>query len=419
MLTTCGFPVTGGYVFAGSTLGRRELVATQYNWSPRIGIAYQLNQKTTIRTGYGVFFGVAPYAATTRYVGGAFSISSPMVPSLDGITPKDTLRNPFPNFNWNLPTGTSLGLLTAIGQNLNSTVPSDMKVPYNQQWNFSIQRQLSGSTLLEVACTGNKGTRLNLENWYNLNQLNPAQVRTSNDLLTLVPNPFASVVTAGALAQPTVQRGQLLRPYPLWQTVTSANAGWGNTNYHALQSRLERRFSQGASLGAAFTWSKIISDSSDGRWNDATGAFGGFRNAYCRTCERGLSSYDVPLRLVVNFTYELPFGKGKKIGSSWNRGAELLLGGWQANGIFTIASGAPLVVTQASNTSNSFGGKQNPNTTGVSADLGGDGSLTKWFDFTQFSVAAPYTFGQVGRTTNIRGDFTRGMDFSLFKTSNV
>ncbi len=414
-----GFPVYGGYVFAGGTLGRRQIVEAQKNWSPRAGLAYQLDSKTTIRAGYGVFFGVAPYAATTKYVGGAFSSSSPMVPSLDGITPKDTLRNPFPTFNWSLPTGTSLGLLTAIGQNLNSGVPSDLRVPYNQQWNLSVQRQLSGTTVFEIAYTGNKGTRLNLENWYNMNQLNPSQVSASNDLLTLVPNPFVNIVTAGALAQPTVQRGQLMRPYPLWQTVTSANAGWGNSIYHAMQTRLERRFSRGASLGAAFTWSKIISDSSDGRWNDATGAFGGFRNAYCRTCERGLSSYDVPKRLVVNFTYELPFGKGKTIGASWNRAVDTVLGGWQANGIFTIASGQPIVVTQSSNTSNSFGGKQNPNTTGVNADLGSDRSLAKWFDASQFSVAAPYTFGQLGRTTNIRSDFTRGLDFSLFKTANL
>jgi len=414
-----GFPVYGGYDFAGSTLGRNAIVNPQYNYSPRFGIAYQFNEKTTIRTGYGVFFGIAPFAATTKYVGGAFSSSTAMIASLDGITPKDTLRNPFPTLTWNLPTGTSLGLLTAIGQNLNSGTPSDLRVPYNQQWNLSIQRQLSGSTLFEVAYTGNKGTRLNMETWYNQNQLNPSQVSASNDLLTLVPNPFAGIVTSGTLAQPTVQRGQLMRPYPLWQTVQSSNAGWGNSDYHALQGRLERRFSRGASLGAAFTWSKIISDSSDGRWNDATGAFGGFRNAYCRTCERGLSSYDVPKRLVVNYTYELPFGKGKTFGSSWNRAIDTVLGGWQANGILTLASGQPIVVTQSSNTSNSFGGKQNPNSTGANADLGSARTVAKWFDYTQYSVAPAYTFGNVGRTTNIRADYTHGMDFSLFKTANV
>ena len=152
-----GFTVNGGYVFAGSTLGRRALVDPQYNWSPRIGLAYQLDQKTTMRVGYGVFFGVAPYAATTRYVGGAFSSTSPMVASsLDGITPKDTLKNPFPTFNWVLPTGTSLGLLDGNRQTPNSAVPSDMNGRHNQQWNLSIQLQLSGSTIFRLPIPATK-----------------------------------------------------------------------------------------------------------------------------------------------------------------------------------------------------------------------------------------------------------------------
>jgi len=252
-----------------------------------------------------------------------------------------------------------------------------------------------------------------------MNQLYPSLLSPANDLLTLVPNPFYGIVTSGTLAQATVQRGQLSRPWPLWQTVQSRNAGWGNSNYHALQARFERRFARGASVGAAFTWSKLISDSSDGRWNDATGAFGGFRNAYCRSCERSISSYDVPRRLVLNFTYELPLGRGKAVGSQWNAVLDAILGGWQANGIFTIACGMPLEVTQSSNTTNSFGGTQHPNTTGVNADLGGNRSVAKWFDYTQFSVAQAYTFGQVDRTVNIRSDFTRGIDFSLFKTTRL
>jgi len=201
--------------------------------------------------------------------------------------------------------------------------------------------------------------------------------------------------------------------------VVSKNAAWGNSNYHSMQTRFERRFAAGASVGAAFTWSKLISDSSDGRWNDATGAFGGFRNAYCRACERSLSSYDVPRRLVVNFTYELPFGKGKAVGSSWHPVIDAILGGWQANGIFTIACGMPLEITQSSNTTNSFGGTQHPNTTGVNADLGSNRTVYKWFDYSQFSVAPAYTFGQLDRTVNIRADYTRGLDFSLFKNARL
>lgn len=414
-----GFNVTGGYLFPGSSLGRRSIVDPHWNWNPRIGIAYAFDPKTTVRAGYGVFFGVAPFSATTRFVGGAFSSSTAMIATLDGITPQDLLKDPFPTLSWNLPTGSSLGLLTAIGQALNSGVPADMRVPYNQQWNFTIQRELANGMVFEIAYAGNKGTHLSMETWPNMNQLHPSLLSPANDLLSLVPNPFYGLVTSGTLAQPTVQRGQLLRPWPLWQNVVSQSAGWGNSNYHSMQMRFERRFAAGASVGAAFTWSKLISDSSDGRWNDATGAFGGFRNAYCRSCERSISSYDVPRRLVLNFTYELPFGRSKLVGANWHPVIDAVLGGWQANGILTIASGMPLEITQSSNTTNSFGGTQHPNTTGKSADLGSNRALSRWFDYSQFSVAEAYTFGQLDRTVNIRSDFTRGMDFSLFKTSRI
>ena len=162
----------------------------------------------------------------------------------------------------------------------------------------------------------------------------------------------------------------------------------------------------------AYTWSKSIADSSDGIWNDAQGTL---RNWYCRQCERSLSSYDVPHRVVVNFNYELPFGKGKKFGSSWNGITDAFLGGWQTNGILTLNSGQPLIFSQTTNNSFSFGGYQRPDVTGADASIE-NRSIDKWFDTTQFSVARPYTFGNISRThPNLRKDFTRNLDFSIFK----
>jgi hypothetical protein len=95
------------------------------------------------------------------------------------------------------------------------------------------------------------------------------------------------------------------------------------------------------------------------------------------------------------------------------------LGGWQANGILTIASGMPLEITQTSNTTYSFGGTQHPDPTGKSGDPGSARTVYKWFDYSQFTLAQPYTFGNVDRTVNFRQDFTRGLDFSIFKTGNL
>jgi hypothetical protein len=132
---------------------------------------------------------------------------------------------------------------------------------------------------------------------------------------------------------------------------------------------------------------------------------------------RGLSAYDQPHRLVANFTYELPFGRGKSLGANWNRALAAILGQWQVNGIITYNSSRPLVFGVIQNTSNSFGGGQHPDTTGVSAQLNGsERTLERWFDTSQFSLPAPYKFGNLGRTTNLRADAFKNINFSIFKS---
>lgn len=413
-----GMNLRGGTLFAGSSLGRRAIRETDMRQlNPRVGLAYQLTASTAIRAGYGVFFGIPPYGATRHYVGSAFQSETPWIGTMpDGVTPWRTFSDPFPD-GFNLPAGTSKGLLTQVGYTIWDGWPAALRPPYNQQWNFTIQRQLSSNWLWEVAYAGNKGTRLALFiPSPELNQLHPSLLSMRNDLLAVVPNPFYGVIESGTLAQATVQRGQLLRPYPHYTGFQIKNAGWGNSNYHALQMRLEKRFSRGLSLLAAYTYSKTISDAADGLWNLA-GAPAVVRDWYCLRCERAVSTYDQPQRLVLNTTYELPFGRGKTIGSQWNRLADGALGGWQVNAIVTIARGLPLrnfVTSQ--NTSYSFGGNQRPDASGVSPSLGGAQNIDRWFDTRQFLAPAPFTFGNLGRTvTSVRGDNARHVDFSVFK----
>jgi hypothetical protein len=130
-----------------------------------------------------------------------------------------------------------------------------------------------------------------------------------------------------------------------------------------------------------------------------------------------VSVYNQTHRLVANFTYELPFGKGKAFGSNWGGVANAILGQWQINGIGTLNSGLPLGFGVISNTSRSFGGSQRPDSTGQSAELSSsERSLTRWFDTDQFVLPAEYTFGNVGRLhPNLRSDFIEGLDFSIFK----
>lgn len=409
-----GLDLRGFYLFAGNdqSLGRRGIRDKEHKINPRVGIAYQFNDKTVIRTGYGIFFGVPKFAATDRWTGAPYASTTPWLATLDNVNPNNLLRNPFPG-GYQLPIGRSQGALSGVGFALATAWPDQMKTPYNQQWNFTIQRHLSGQMMIEVAYAGNKGTRNEIVQG-DQGQLHPDLLRPENRLLDLVPNPFRGLIDASSvLGQANVQRGRLLRgPYAHFTSVGPGAAAWGNTNYHALQTRFERRFGGGTSLMVSYTWSKTIADSSDGLWADSLGTL---RNWYCRDCERSLSTYDLPHRAVFNFNYELPFGRGKRYGAGMHWLANALAGGWQTNGIFTINSGQPLIFSQTANNSFSFGGYQRPDSTGVNAKIS-DRSISRWYDTSQFRVGRDYTFGTMSRThSTLRNDFTRNFDFSIFK----
>ncbi len=404
-----GFNLRGGWTFPTAGLGRRSLKTPEWSKiAPRIGIAYQLRPSTVIRTGYGIFYTMAPYGAN-HYGTAPFSANTPWLSSLDGVTPYRYLSNPFPD-GVLLPEGARGGLLSANGLGVGSPIPSMMTTPYNQQWNFTISQEVGKTIAMEIGYAGNKGTKLPIT--WQMNQLATDLVRPG--VLDLVDNPFFGSVPVGALSQPRVQRGQLMRPYPQYPGVNFAGVSWGNSNFHALQARFERRFSNQSSAIVAYTFSKLISDGGDNAWASA-----GPRDTNCRACERSLSPYDQRHRLVASFTYELPFGKGKTVGSNWNNLLNGMLGQWQINGIGSLNSGITQQFNVPANTSNSFGGGQRPDSTGKEAKLDNP-TLAQWFDTTAFTIPAQYTFGNVGRIhPSIRSDRIESLDLSVFKNFRI
>jgi hypothetical protein len=266
--------------------------------------------------------------------------------------------------------------------------------------------------VLEVAYAGNKGTHLPLS--WNMDQLPDNLIRPDAGLLDTVPNPFFGIIPVGVLSTRTVQRGQLLTPFPQYPGVSYAGTMWGNSNFHSLQGSFKKQFSKNGTVVVAYTWSKRIDDGGDNAW-DASG----FRNFNCRACDRSISPYDYRHRLVTSYTYELPFGKGKQLGAGWNGFLNAALGQWQVNGIVTLSSGSPLQMGTTGNTSFSFGGGQRPDSTGRNAKLDNP-TLDRWFDTTAFALPAQYTFGNVGRMhPSLRSDFVELFDFSVFKNFRV
>jgi hypothetical protein len=409
-----GLPLRGGYLFAGDnkSLGRRAIRPTDYKLiNPRAGLAYQVNSTTVFRMGYGIFYGQNDFGAGKRFTGSAFRSTTRAQPVFPNGLPQEVVSNPFVTDGFSLPTGSAAGLLAQLGLGpLDGGYAPGLKSNNNQNWNVAIQHSFGKDKdmLLEVAYAGNKGTHTAIS--YVMSQLPNEYMALGDKLLELIPNPMFGIVPG---ATSMIARNRLMKNYPQYTYAQTALSGWGNSNYHSLQTRFEKRYSHGLSFLASYTFSKIIADGADGQYEIPSIDI---RNQYCRSCDRGLSTYDQPHRFVMNTTYEIPIGRGRALGRSWSRLVDSLLGQWQVNGIMTFGKGLPLRFYVIQNTSNSLGGNQKPDVTGVSPDLGSAKSISRWFDTSQYVIPQRFTFGTEGRTdSRLRMDGLQNLDFSLFK----
>jgi len=386
-------------------------------FGPRFGYAYQLTSKTVLRGGYSIFWlpgGLEISGTSTNNPIAA--ISTPFVSSLDsGVTPQDRLANPFPN-GLIAPLDSSVGLNALIGQGI-TAYTRDIHAGYTQQWNFDVQQQLSTGFAIDVAYAGSHG--IGLPQTIQIDQIPDQYLSLGNALNQQVPNPFYGLVTVGTLAQPTVARGQLLRPYPQYNGLSLGTANVGNSIYHSMQLRATKRFSDSL-ISLAYTVSKGIGDTEAVvGWLEQSGTPNAFQNANNRRLDRSLNAFDNPQRLVIAYTTALPFGKGKR----WLGGGgklNSLVSGWEVNGIYTAESGTPLFLTTASNQTNSFGGNSRPNNNGQSAAISGDAHtrLNQWFDTSVFSQPPAFTFGNTARTLpDVRDHGTNNLDAGFIKNN--
>lgn len=397
---------------------RGQFNSTWKNFGPRLGIAYRLNDRTVIRTGYAIFY--APRFGTTgaqNFGMPGAQIVTPWVSSVDGVTPLNLLDNPFPSGLLQAPdtvayrTQLGLGLLAMDRGNVSNT--------NNQQWNFTLQRQMPGEWLIETGYAGNKGTRIPVSmNW---NQLDPQYQALGAQLNQQVANPFFGIAPTGILAQRTVARSQMLRPYPQYTAVTTNSPAvaqnMGSSTYHSFLLRAEKRFARGYNVLVTYTNSKLI-DNGSGRVFGETAFVPPVQNIYNLTAERSLSEGDVSQRLVISHTLELPFGRGRALASNANRALDLVIGGWSATGAFSWNTGFPLALTSTGN-SGVGSAVLRPNSTGRSAALDGppQSRLTRYFDTSQFTVPEPFTFGNVSRTlADVRGPSRRNYDLAVQKS---
>ncbi len=379
------------------------------NFGPRLGIAYRLTDRTVLRSGYGIVWQEQAGITTPFTIPQFPFIQTVTQRSLDGVTPAFVL-SAGPNAQ-PIPLTPDAGL----GQGVFS-VDRDLGSGYAQQWNLAIQREILGNLVAEVAYAGSKITHVGIPD-SNINQLTAEQLAQGNSLLQQVPNPFfGQIPRSSSLGDPTIPRAQLLKPFPRFTAVSLYRNNVGNTSYHGLQAKLEKRLSQGLAFLISYTRSKLIDDA--GQVFDAsiqTGPVGNFpvADSFNRSLERDVSTGDITNVFVTSFTYDLPFGKGRWLNLPGI--ADKLFGGWSVNGTILLQSGLPIAVTQITNF-NAFAGfgTQRPNIL-RSPNLPADQrTIGRWFDTSAFAVAPQFTLGNASRNP-VRGPGYRTADIAFIK----
>jgi hypothetical protein len=259
------------------------------------------------------------------------------------------------------------------------------RTPYVEQYELNIQRQLSGSTVLEVGYLGTQGHRLERLISYNLPY----------------PSPTGSVVSRS--------------PAPEFGNIQYL-AGVVNSNYHSLSAKLTRRMSGGLTFLAGYTFAKSIDDGSGIRTLGSDQLKP--QDGTCVSCERGLSIFDTRHRFVSSILYALPVGKGRKYLT--HGVASSLIGGWELSSIWTMSTGFPLNVSAGKDQSNTGHGYDRPNNVpGVVANLDSSQRNTgEWFNIQAFALQPFGSYGNLGRNT-VTGPGIFDIDFSTLKNFNL
>ena len=329
--------VKGGLKFAGVDGGSGVYNTPKNTLLPRLGFAYQLDPKTVIRGGAGLFAG---FLGERR---GDVITSGYSQDTTIGTT-FNAFGAPIPR-NWDTallsqpilePVGNAQGRQTFLGQGI-TFFNQDPRVSKQLRWQIGVQRELARDVMVDVAYVGNYGYDIEITRninalpaqYLNTDNARTAAMNANNTFLSAsVANPFAGLLPGSSYNNPTIARSQLMRPYPAYGDINTTNND-GKSWYQAAQVGLQKRFSRGYTLGVSYTLSK---------WEQATE----YLNATDPEPTRMISDLDVTNRLSVSAVYELPFGSGKRFGSGATGVTEGLIGGWQIQGVYTYQTGFPV-----------------------------------------------------------------------------
>ncbi len=349
------------------------------NIGPRIGVAYQLGTKSVVRASFGMFYGGEENQGGSPNRGEGVPFNQIMDLNLNSNFDQahpylGRFSDGWPLNTFNLPANISF-----------RGVERNFRNPLVHKWNFTVQQDLGGNSALEVSYIGSAGRR-QLINW-------------DPNIPVNSPNPSADVNSR--------------RAYPFLRGGLSLTSTFGTSDYHGLAAKFERRYANGLQFTSSYTWGHAFANTNTTL--SGSGGFGIYDISCGFRCENSTAAWDIRHRSATNFVYDLPFGRGRKFGANWGKAADMIVGGWQANGILVFSTGQPFtfrsqncVAAFNSCRPDAVSGKQS-----MQAPAGGR-TPDQWFDITAFQNPAVGTGGNIGPQTGV-GPGIRNLDFSLFK----
>jgi hypothetical protein len=434
-------------------------------FAPRVGLAYRLNNATVVRAGYGLSYlppalaqdgpGRTPIVLAATFAQNTLVAADTQHASGGNII-TSTVDTPLTVINQPQGRNINLNTLYGVASNANERVPGD-RYAYQQQWNLAVERQLKDGTI-SVAYAGSKGTHLLLQGLFTSSSINDNQVPdkylspstagisgvTTNAglatwLTTQVTNPFNSVMpTPGG----TVPRYQLLKPFPLYNRVNALDPHFGYSSYNSLQVSFRKKLWAGGQVVAAYTWSKLMSNTDNvTNFLDPANPIGGIISDNTNPGkERSISEYDIPQSLSFAYTLPLPFGTGRAFLHDASPVVSKLVSGWDFQGFTGLISGSPVGILENASLLQSQLGMGNggifvsapplrPNfVPGCDTNVSGSREFRAangWFNnncFTLTTATDPNTlgFGNEPRVdSRIRVDHTNNWDLALSKDTSL
>ena len=378
----------------GSMYDRSGVNPDLSNFGPRVGLAYSVNPKTVIRSGYGISYNHFNRSGRENLLGynGPYVVNvavsqQPTAALCSGDKYTGCFRTTMQGYPVDL----------AAPANFNTAVanihymPKDTKSTYVQSWHLTIQRELARGWMVDLAYVGNHGVHV-----YQLADYNQARA-----------NVLGGTLTADA-RRPVANFG-----------IIQIAFNEGLSSYHGLQTKLEKRFAKGMYLLNSFAWSKSI-DIAPSNMEAANGDnyYFDFRNW---GANKGLSNYNQPLQNTTSMSWDLPVGKGHKFGSGMPSVADAVVGGWRMSFINMMASGLPITFTYSPSTAGSVSPQPvyRPNLVGNPFLPADQRTVSNYFNASALAIPSiTDPFGSAGRNI-ARSDAQYTLELSIQKQFRI